>query len=224
MGRSIFAAVIGLGAVFCMSPQPAFAQSEDKPSIFAFLEDRFMVRTRALLVAPVEDFGSPIGGTLDVDNNFTPELDFTFFFTKNLAAELILATTDHQVIAFDTAVGDVDVGEVTLLPPTLTLQYHFFADSKFKPYIGAGVNFTLFFDDDVAPGQTVVDSFEFDESVGFVAQIGFDYFLTDNLLFNVDLKRVALDSDLELTTPLGQLEFDAGIDPFIAGLGFGWRF
>jgi outer membrane protein len=99
----------------------------------------FMFRVRAIGVIP-EDNGSSvsgIGGHVDVTATAAPEIDASYFFTDNIAAELIAASTRHEVSATGTALGKVDVGSAWILPPTLTLQYHFMPHSQFSPYIGS---------------------------------------------------------------------------------------
>jgi outer membrane protein len=110
----------------------------------------WMVRFRGIGFAPDEsgtanDGTTAIGGSAAVNTTAIPELDFTYFFTKNIAAELILATTRHTIDVKDSTLGDVNVGRVSLLPPVLTLQYHFNPMGKFSPYVGAGINYTIFY-------------------------------------------------------------------------------
>jgi outer membrane protein len=81
------------------------------------------------------------GADVDISTAFVPELDFTYFFSRNFAAELILATTKHNV---EVPALETDLGHVWLLPPTLSLQYRFYA-GDLKPYIGAGINYTIFY-------------------------------------------------------------------------------
>ncbi|MCB0470335.1 MAG: OmpW family protein, partial [Flavobacteriaceae bacterium] len=96
----------------------------------------WQVRLRGIAVIPNESATiEAIGGDVAISNAFVPELDFTYFFNKNLAVELILGTTRHDVKAVSTAVGDIDLGDVWLLPPTLTLQYHLNTETV-RPYIG----------------------------------------------------------------------------------------
>ena len=105
----------------------------------------WQVRLRGVSVQPNEKSNvSAIGGDVNISNSFIPELDFTYFFNKNVAAELILGTTKHKVVDEKSALGDVDLGSVWLLPPTLTLQYHFYPTKTLKPYVGAGLNYTIF--------------------------------------------------------------------------------
>ena len=88
-----------------------------------------------------------LAGGVDIGDQYVPELDITYFFTKNIAAELILAVTPHDVDAVNVTVpgaltdATVDLGDVWLLPPTLTLQYHFDTGTQFTPYVGAALIF-----------------------------------------------------------------------------------
>ena len=113
----------------------------------------FLIRLRGIGVIPDESSdlsvgGSGISGEATVDDTYVPELDLGYFLTDNLALELVLATTRHDVGAENTPLGNADLGEVQLLPPTLTLQYHFLPQDRFSPYLGAGINYTIFFDEE----------------------------------------------------------------------------
>jgi len=141
--------VFAIMAMSLFSVNFANAQEENKASDFK----KWQVRVRGVGVVPDESATiGVIGGDVSLSNTLIPELDFTYFFTKNIAAELILGTTKHEVntVGSDiSAVGgpiyaDVDLGSVYLLPPTLTLQYHFLTEEVIRPYIGAGVNYTIF--------------------------------------------------------------------------------
>ena len=101
----------------------------------------WLVRGRAVIVAPDESSTiGVIGGEAAVDEAYMPEVDFSYFFTDNIAAELVLTSTNHDVAAEGTSLGDVDLGDVWLLPPVLALQYHFAPKATVSPYIGGGVN------------------------------------------------------------------------------------
>ncbi|WP_298238108.1 OmpW family outer membrane protein [uncultured Algibacter sp.] len=185
---------------------------------------KWQVRLRGIAVVPNESASiEAIGGDAQISNAYVPELDFTYFFTENIAAELILATTPHDVTAVSTAVGDIPLGDVWLLPPTLTLQYHFNGDVV-HPYLGAGINYTLFYNEDQGP---VADSVSYDNSLGFAFQLGFDIDITDKWFINLDAKYLLLNTDVtvDATTALGAtVGADVDINPFIAGIGFGMRF
>lgn len=205
------------------------AYAEDKP---------WMIRGRVLGVMPDESAdlsvaGAALSGGVDISNQYVPELDITYFFNKNIAVELILAVTPHDVEATAVTVpgaldnATVDLGDVWLLPPTLTLQYHFDTGTRFKPYVGAGINATVFFDEDAG---SVADGIDYDTSLGGAVQIGFDYDLDGEpggWALNADVKKIWIDTDVtvDFTTALGAT-VDAGVDinPTVVGLGLGYKF
>jgi outer membrane protein len=210
----------------------ANAQEEKKTEDFK----KWMVRVRGVGVIPSESASiGVIGGDVDISNTFIPELDFTYFFTKNIAAELILGTTKHEVktVGSDiSAVGgstnaSVDLGSVYLLPPTLTVQYHFFpmTEKVFKPYVGAGINYTIFYNEKAG---SVVKGINYDNAVGFATQAGFDLMLDDTFFINMDVKRLFLTTDVRVDASnlAAGLSIPAkvNIDPWLLGFGVGMRF
>lgn len=183
----------------------------------------WQVRVRATAILPDEDASiRPVTGSVDVEDVIIPELDITYFFTNHIAAELVLLISNHNVDSALTGVGTVDLGEVNLLPPTLLLQYHFRPDRIFRPYVGAGVNYTVFWDEN-APGGAVT-SIDYDNAVGYAVQAGFDYGLNDNWMLNLDAKRYWLDTDVRITSALGPLSADVDLDPWTFSIGLGYRF
>ncbi|NAS30872.1 outer membrane beta-barrel protein [Flavobacteriaceae bacterium R38] len=188
-------------------------------------EKKWQARLRLISVIPDESATiSGIGGDVSISTEYVPELDFTYFFTKNWAAELILATTNHDVSAVATAAGNIDLGDVWLLPPTLTLQYHF-TGGKLKPYLGAGINYTIFYGVDEGP---VADDIDYDNTIGFAFQGGLDYALNDKWFINLDIKKLLLQTDASVnaTSALGAtvIAKDIKIDPLVIGIGIGLKF
>jgi outer membrane protein len=108
--------------------------------------DNWMMRVRAINIAP--DVSSSLPG-LDVSDEWVPEIDFTYFVTPNIGVELILGTARHEV-----TLNGVSLGKLNHLPPTLTVQYHFNPTPKIKPYVGAGLNYTRFYNVDL-PGFNI---------------------------------------------------------------------
>lgn len=214
MKRTIITALL-----VCLTFTVANAQEEENETF-----SKWQVRLRGIAVVPNESATiQTIGGDAYISNAYVPELDFTYFFNKNIAAELILATTKHDVKAVSTAVGDIPLGDVWLLPPTLTLQYHFNGDVV-HPYLGAGINYTLFYNEDQGP---VANDVSYDNSIGFAFQLGFDIDLNAKWFINLDAKYLLLNTDVTVnaTSALGAtVGADVDINPFIAGVGFGMRF
>lgn len=192
----------------------------------------WLVRLRGIVVAPTEDAsavtpGFP-DGSVEVDNAIVPELDFTYFITDHIGAELILATSPHDINGTGTPLADVgELADVMVLPPTLTLQYHFLPFGQIRPYVGVGVNYTIFYNEDAssplenAIGETDID---LDDSFGVAFQAGVDYSLTDRWFLNADIKYIQIDTTATLNTSGVINEVDVDLDPIVAGFGVGFRF
>lgn len=178
-------------------------------------KERFQVRVRVIDVVPDESSTVNIGGKISADNAFTPEIDLTYFFTQNIAMELIAATSKHDL----GYTGNVSLGSAWLLPPTITLQYHFAPDSAFSPYIGAGLNYSIFYAEDTATGFTDLDV---DNGLGYALQVGADYWLNEHWGINFDVKKLWLNIDASLNN--GAIKADIDMDPWIIGAGAAYRF
>ena len=214
MTRFVFISATGI--LLAIAP-PAVAQDGPAPL------SPWQVRIRATAILPDEDASiRPVAGSADVEEAVIPELDISYFFTDHIAAELVLLISSHDVGAKLAGVGKVDLGEVNLLPPTLLLQYHFRPHGTFRPYAGAGVNYTVFWNED-APGGAVT-GIDYDNSIGYALQAGFDYGLDKHWMLNVDVKRYWLDTDVNISSALGSLNADVDLDPWTISFGVGYRF
>ena len=198
-----FAAIAGVAGLALGMVAPVQADQGD-----------WLARARLLQIRP--SVSSSIG-TLDVSNEVTPEVDFSYFFTENLAAELILATQRHTVKN-----AGVDLGKVSHLPPTVTLQYHFMPKETFRPFVGAGLNYTRFYNTSLALNATTpltVDS----NSWGGAVQAGFDVALDKKWFVNFDVKKIWIKTDVK-NGNTGALVSNLKIDPVIVGVGVGMKF
>ena len=172
---------------------------------------------------------------LQVGKNTIPELDISYYFTKNIAAELILAVgTRHDVSVSGTG-GSVahDLGSVNLLPPTLTAQWHFNPDQMIDPYVGAGGAFVLGLDRKLTASVGATNlPIRIDRSAfGAVLQAGFDVNLQDKWLVNFDVKKIWFNTDVKLDataaslTPTGYQTIDnLDINPLVVSIGIGKKF
>lgn len=214
-GRSRVKSLVGAVVLAILVGGAGSAQAADDWT------DGFMVRFRGIAVVPDESSDvTAIGGHASIDNAVMPELDISYFFTENFALELILATSKHTAKVKDSALGEVEVGDFWILPPTLLAQYHLPLGDHFKPYIGAGVNYTMTYGEDDAGGA--VTDFELDNGWGWAAQAGVDYMIDDHWLINVDVKKIWLNLDAKVNG--GAIKSDIDVDPWIFGLGIGYRF
>ncbi len=160
----------------------------------------------------------PGGSGLDVNakDKTIPELDITYFFTKNIAAELVL-TYPQRV---DVRSYSTSLGTVTALPPTLLAQYHFTQFGPLKPYVGAGVNYTRFGSRNLGgANQYSVEK----SSVGYAAQIGTDYMLTKNLGLNLDVKYLQIETDV-IVNSSGASAGTLKLSPIATSVGVTYKF
>ena len=165
---------------------------------------------------------------LKVDSNTIPELDLSYYITKNIAAELILALgTKHDVKTSNNGVSH-KLGEVNLLPPTLTLQWHFNPDQMIDPYVGAGVSYVRAMDnglnyEGIAPIRIDRNNW------GAALQAGLDVNLENKWLVNFDVKKIFVDTDVKVNAAVlnapGYRKIDSlDIDPWVISVGFGKKF
>ncbi|MER9076665.1 OmpW family protein [Mesorhizobium sp. M0904] len=182
----------------------------------------WQLRLRGLAII-TEDSGyvnAVSGSGLSYSDTVIPELDISYFFTDNIAAELILGTTYANIGSQGTIGGLGKIGKVWLLPPTLTLQYHFTNFGPFKPYVGAGVNYTIFYNQDVGSA----DALKVKNTFGTALQVGFDYMVDQHWGVNFDVKKLFLKPDFDVTVNGAKLTGKAELDPWLIGAGVTYRF
>ncbi|MBA4214483.1 MAG: hypothetical protein C0449_15540 [Polaromonas sp.] len=176
-----------------------------------FTAGSLLVRARAVYLDSANKDST--GLDLSINNKTLPEVDFTYFFSPNLAAELVLTVPQKQRVY----AGATQIGSLKHLPPTLTLQYHFNQVSGIKPYVGAGVNYTRFSSVDLLGGGADLKR----NSYGLAFQAGVDFPLSKNLYLNVDVKKVYIKTDVIASgSNIGTFK----VDPVLLGVGLGWRF
>ncbi len=188
-------------AVLCaLTSGASFAQEAEGP---------WLVRVRALHLD--SDNKDSTGLDLSINNKTIPEVDITYFFNKNVAAELILTVPQKH----DVRAGGTNIGSLKHLPPSLLVQYHFDAPG-FKPYVGAGVNYTRFSNVNLPAGVDIDRN-----SWGGAMQVGVDIPLSKNLYLNFDVKKIYIKTDVSAGgANLGSFK----VNPVLAGVGLGWRF
>jgi outer membrane protein len=229
--KRILTTVSLLMAATAMTSMATTAGAADLPAVTPYTKapvveawNPWMIRLRVLGVIP-ENGGTVHqvpGSSLKTSDQVVPELDISYFFTPNLAAELILGVTKHHVTG-DGAIAGLDVGKAWLLPPTLTFQYHFTQFGAFKPYIGAGVNYTWFFSQS-ASGVGVTNS-RLKDTAAPVLQFGFDYMIDKHWGWNVDVKKMWMRPDWEGTLASGvAITGQVKLDPWLVGTGITYKF
>ncbi len=176
--------------------------------------------------------GSPIGGSsADVGDNAQLGLTVLYMMTDQWGVEVLASTPFSHDIEADTGdlgLGIVDAGKTKHLPPTVSLKYFFSSsESAWRPYVGAGLNYTLFFDDSVAAqleGVLGTGTLSLDNSLGLALQAGFDYQFNDNLMLNASLRWMDIDTDAEFVFDANRITTEVEIDPWIPTVSLGWKF
>jgi len=194
---------LALATVLLLAGGSALAQD--------FKAGDLLVRARAVHLDSSNKDSTGLG--LTINNKTLPEVDFSYFFTPNLAAELVLTVPQKQTVSSN----GTAIGTLKHLPPTLTLQYHFDTASGIKPYVGAGVNYTRFSSVNLLNGGATIDR----NSWGGALQVGVDIPLSKDLYLNFDVKKVYIKTDVFAG---GARAGTFKIDPVLVGVGLGWRF
>lgn len=209
------AAAVSLGATGA-----AMAQSQEFKTKEA---GQWNIRLRGIGVIPESNgsintqSGASTGLTVgSVSSSFVPEVDFSYFATPNIAFELIAATTKANVKTNN----GIDVGSTWILPPTLTAQYHPLPKEQFSPYLGVGVNYTWFYSTS-SGSNPAVQNLSFKNNFGWALQAGIDVAVSGPWSVNLDVKKLFL-STVATTNVLKTT--DVNLDPWIIGIGVGYRF
>lgn len=199
VARTLIAAALAAGAFA--------AQAAESP---------WLMRVRAVNLDSANK--DTTGLDLSVNSKVIPEVDFSYFFSPNLAAELILTYPQKHTLS----AGGTEIGTLKHLPPTLSLQYHFAPNDTFRPYVGAGLNYTIFSNVEFIPAvDTALSPSVKHTSVGLSFQVGFDYEISKNLYLNVDVKKVQIGTKVySKGTEVGKFK----VDPLLVGVGLGFRF
>lgn len=208
----------------------------------AYQPGDFIVRAGAAKVDPNDDSdalsvnGNPgvfPGSEAEVDDDTQLGITFTYMITEHLGLGLLAATPFEHDLKADLGNGTkVDAGSAKHLPPTLTLQYFpMAANSKFQPYVGAGINYTNFFQEDVSSELEAAygnASLELDDSWGFALQVGMDYQIDEHWLVNASIWYLDIETDAKFkfdgSKGVNTIKTDVDVDPLVYMIGIGYKF
>ena len=161
--------------------------------------------------------GAATGLHVDVKADVMPTLGFTYFLNEHVAVEAILGTTKHVISAVGTG-GTTAVHDTWVLPPVVTLQYHFQPKARVSPYVGAGLNAMVFYSGKDRNGFSV----KVDNGIGYALQAGTDVALSGPWSLNADVKKVFFKTDASING--GALKSKVTLDPWVLSLGVARRF
>ncbi len=175
-----------------------------------------------------------LGGKASINNDTQLGLNFAYMVTDNWGVELLAATPfKHDVKIKGTGAVDGKLGSFKHLPPTLSAVYYPMDNSSaFQPYVGAGINYTWFFDESVSSGAKAgnneagvpLTGLNIKNSWGWAAQVGADYMLTDDIMLNGQIRYIDIDTRAYASSPLGRAKVNVDVKPWVYMVGLGYKF
>ena len=197
------------------------------PSVFAHSEGDFILRVGAASVVPNDSSDKILGSQYELEVNSDTQLGLTFgyMFTDNISLEVLAATPFSHDISTD-LVGK-DIGSTKHLPPTVMVQYYFGdSQSKFRPYVGAGLNYTIFFDEgfnSTGKGAGLSD-LKLDDSFGLAANVGMDYMINDKWFLNASAWYANIETEATYKAGGAKQKTDVEINPWVFMISGGYKF
>lgn len=205
---------------------------------FAHTKGELILRAGLTTVAPNDDSGKVATEFLDlgatnmevgVDSNTQLGLNVALMMTDNWAVELLAATPfthDINLEKSQLGLGDGKLAEVTQLPPTVSALYYFNTQAQLKPYVGLGLNYTLFFNEDFTSAREVqgFSDLDLDSSFGLSAQVGFDYQINANWLFNASIRYIDINTEANFKVGGLTSSVKVDVDPYVYSLTLGYKF
>lgn len=215
----------------------SFASITAPQSAYAFEEGDIILRVGTSNVSPEDSSsnifvgGNDLGVNLAVESDTQLGLNLAYFITNKLNVEVLASTPFKHDVNFgaDDPLGTGNnLGEVTHLPPTITLNYYLnTSSSQFQPYIGAGVNYTLFFDEEFnsTNQEAGLNDLALEDSFGLTAQIGVDYLFDQNWFGNASIRWIDIDTKASFNLDgtngfVSKIE----IDPWVYTVSIGYTF
>src|SRR5690554_2273840 len=215
------------------------ALSVAAPSVMAHEAGDILVRAGVVTVTTSEstsgivvDGTTDLGGEATLNSNTQLGLNFAYMLTDKVAVELLAATPfEHDVAIKGTGAVDGSLGKVKHLPPTLSAVYYpLESSSVFQPYVGVGVNYTWFLDEETtasAESNTPsLTNLKVKNSWGWAAQVGADYMLTENIMLNGQIRYIDIDTEATVDVAGGAstAKVDVDIKPVVYMVGLGYKF
>ncbi|MBV2132210.1 outer membrane beta-barrel protein [Pseudomonas sp. MAP12] len=182
----------------------ATAQAGDSP---------WQARIGVSKIVPTSDSGSILPGEVDIDSSTGPTVNLAYFFTPNLAIDVL----GGLPFKHDIKLNGSKIGSTKQLPPIVSLQYHFAPQARLRPFVGVGLNYTYFFDEKLDNGADL----ELSDSWGAAFQAGLDVAIDDNWTVGGDVRYAKIDSTVKVN---GVTVGSVDVDPTVYSVNLGYRF
>jgi outer membrane protein len=173
-----------------------------------------------------DDVDQVAGAQASANDNTQLGISGTYMVTDKIGVEVLGATPFTHKLKGKGGLSGTNIGEVKHLPPTVSAQYYFMDnESAFQPYVGAGLNITVFFDEKVDSDLNgAYQDLDLDESVGLAVQAGVDYSINENMFVNASAMYAKIGTTATLKGTAGELNVDYDLDPMVYRVNFGYKF
>lgn len=191
-------------------------------NLYAHQAGDIIFRAGIANVSPNEGSDDVAGlGEFEIDSNTQLGLNFTYMLSDNMGIELLAATP----FAHDVSLPSIGkIAELKHLPPTLMGQYYF-GSGALRPYVGAGVNMTIFFDEKFTNDLNgALSNIDIDTSFGLAAQVGVDYYVNQNWLVNASIWYLDITTDVDFKLSGNDVSIDTDVDPLVYMVSLGYKF
>jgi outer membrane protein len=214
--------------------------------VAAYEAGDWIVRAGITTVDPQEDGGavevngavlSLAGGTTELGLDSDTQLGLTgeYMLTNNWGIEVLAATPFSHTATGTGELQGLDIADIKHLPPTVSAVYHFDTAGNLDPYVGIGINYTIFFDEDLtseadaafagAPFGLTGGDVELDDSWGLALQVGVDYQINEKWLVNASVRWIDIDTEAEIKFDDGtKVTADVDVDPMVYSVMVGYKF
>lgn len=178
------------------------------------------------------DFGDGPGGCSRADVSADTQVSggITYMYTDHVSVDVPFALPfKHKIIGAGGLTGVGDVAEVKALPITVFMQYRFMeANAKFRPYVGLGLTYAYFFDEQGSgkltattnPGGTPT-KLSVDGKWTLTPQIGATIAIGEKWFVDLHYSKSRLSTTNHFST--GQ-RMDVALDPAAYGIDVGYKF
>lgn len=208
--------LVGFAAAMALMSTPESANA-------LTIRDHLRIKAGVAGVLPDESASvETLGGGVEISDEAVPTIQLEWMFNDRISAELLCCVATHSVEARPAGGGAINLGEVTLFPPTVTLKYRWNPHGAIQPYVGAGINYTLFFNEDT-PASGPVTDIDYDESFGGALQAGVDIRTSEHWFVNFDVRKIWINTDVTIQAGAA-IHADVDINPYVVTAAVGYRF